>query len=240
MSIVKNNGTDTQNGVSETPETASSQANMGASSTNGTSSRVARALPSPAGLVRGRQPIPAGQISSGASQANSDNGNRSTTRRRRIGPRGALKVPHKLREAVEKRALSERGSSSRGADGTSAVERGARGRSIGPQVSEPTGSTAGDLERRVALWSQYHDLTTYLVVENHRFDSWHQVTASEYKSAIKSLCNDDCCPCRGEAKLLSAYNLMVVNDNGEPVDMVAADTVWKRMKNRLDGVRGDR
>jgi hypothetical protein len=41
-------------------------------------------------------------------------------------------------------------------------------------------------------------------------------------------------------KLLSAYNLMIVDDNGEPVDMVAADTVWKKIKNRLDGVRGDR
>jgi hypothetical protein len=240
MSIVKNNGTDTQNGVSETPETASSKTNMGASSADGTSSRVARALPSPAGVLGERFSLATPHIPAGASQKNSDNGNRSTTRRRRSGQGRAIEVPDQLRAAFEERSLTERGASSRGADGTSTVDRGARGRSIGPRVSEPPGSTAGDLERRVALWSQYHDLTTYLIVENHRFDSWHQVTASEYKSAIKSLCNDDCCPCRGEAKLLSAYNLMIVDDNGEPVDMVAADTVWRRMKNRLDGVRGDR
>ena len=238
MLIVKNNGTDTQNGVSETPKTASSQTDLGASSEDGTRPRVARALPSPAGLVRGRQPIPAGQISTGEGEEATHDGNRSATRRRRIGPRGALAIFDKLREAVEKRSLAKRGSSSRGADGTSTADRGSRGRSIGFRVSEPQGSTAGDLERRVALWSQYHDLTTYLVVENHRFDSWHQVAAAAYNSAIKSLCNDDCCPCRGEAKLLSAYNLMIMDDDGEPVDMVAADTVWRRMKNRLDGVRG--
>lgn len=240
MSIVKNNGTETQNGVSETPETASSQANMGPSSKDGARPRVARALPSPAGLVRGRQSIPTGQISSGASQTNSDNGNRSTTRRRRSGEGGALAISDKLRASVEERSLAKRGASSRGTDGTGTADRGSRGRSIGFRVSEPTGSTAGDLERRVALWSQYHDLTTYLVVENHRFDSWHQVTATAYNSAIKSLCDDEDCPCRGEVKLLSAYNMMIVNDNGDPVDMVAADTVWKRMKNRLDGVRGDK
>lgn len=233
-------------------EAESAQTDLGARSSHGARNRVARALPAPAGLVRGRSGVATTQVSTSASSAPIEECRKLVTRRYRVGRSRALPVPHQRREAKKEGTLRKRSPSPRGTRRASVLAVYTRGHRTGFRVSlsapgAPTSDQGGQQSdgqqgqgqgekgglKRLAIFSPYHDRTAYVEASQYLIPGWYKASVSDYVDAVKLLCDVDGCPCNHEVRLLAAENLAVITDPGDQVThMVFADSNWRDMLRR--------